>query len=56
MPSIGSGFNKASSQNLGIPFKEEKGGYLHTEALTGAKSFALWLLSEAAQSCYGKDS
>jgi hypothetical protein len=42
-------------QVLGIPFKEEKGGYLHTEALQGARSFALWPLSEAAQSCYGKD-
>ena len=29
---------------------------LHTEALTGAKSFALWPLSQAAQSCFGKDS
>lgn len=42
-------------QTLGIPFKEEKGGYLHTEALKGANSFALWPLSDAAQSCYGKD-
>lgn len=42
-------------QALGIPFKEETGGYLHTEALNGAKHFALWPLSEAAQSCYGKD-
>src|ERR1043165_1532119 len=41
---------------LGISFKEENGGYLHTESLEGAKSFALWPLSEAAQSCYGKDS
>jgi Glyoxalase/Bleomycin resistance protein/Dioxygenase superfamily len=41
---------------FGIAFKEEEGGYLHTEALKGAKSFALWPLSEAAQSCYGKDS
>jgi catechol 2,3-dioxygenase-like lactoylglutathione lyase family enzyme len=40
---------------LGIPFKEEKGGYLHTEALQGARSFALWPLSEAAQSCFGSD-
>ena len=38
------------------PSKEEKGGYLHTEGLEGAKTFALWPLSEAAQSCYGKDS
>jgi len=41
---------------LGIPFKEEGGGYLHSEAVPGAKSFALWPLSQAAQSCFGKDS
>lgn len=41
---------------LGLPFKEESGGYLHTESIPGAKSFALWPLSEAAQSCFGKDS
>ena len=41
---------------LGIPFKEETGGYLHTEAVPGAKSFALWPLSQAAQSCFGRDS
>ena len=43
-------------QLLGIRFKEEKDGYLHTEALPGAKSFALWPLSHAAQSCFGTDS
>jgi Glyoxalase/Bleomycin resistance protein/Dioxygenase superfamily len=47
---------KLYSQILGIPFKEENGGYLHTEALKGAKTFALWPLSQAAQSCFGKDS
>lgn len=47
---------KLYGQILGIPFKEEQGGYLHTEALKGAKSFALWPLPEAAQSCYGKNS
>jgi hypothetical protein len=41
---------------LGIPFKEEADGYLHTEAVPGAKSFALWPLSQAARSCFGKDS
>jgi catechol 2,3-dioxygenase-like lactoylglutathione lyase family enzyme len=41
---------------LGIRFKEESGSYLHTEALPGAKSFALWPLSQAAESCFGKDS
>ncbi|TDY21499.1 hypothetical protein B0G81_1711 [Paraburkholderia sp. BL6665CI2N2] len=42
-------------ESLGIPFKEESGGYLHTEGLDGAKSFALWPLSQAAQSCFGKE-
>ena len=47
---------KLYSQVLNIPFKEEKGGYLHTEALKGANSFALWPLSQAAESCFGRDS
>ena len=38
---------------LDIPFKEEGGGYLHTNALQGAKEFALWPLSQAAESCFG---
>jgi hypothetical protein len=38
---------------LEIPFKEESGGYLHTDALQGAKHFALWPLSQAAESCFG---
>jgi hypothetical protein len=42
--------------DLGILFTEEAGGYLHTEALQGAKTFALWPLSEAAQSCFGSSS
>src|SRR5690348_17796162 len=41
---------------LPISFKEETGEYLHTEALSGAKTFALWPLTQAAQSCFGKDS
>jgi hypothetical protein len=41
---------------LGIQFKEESGEYLHTEALQGAKSFALWPLSQAAHSCFGNES
>lgn len=40
-------------KGLGIPFKEESGGYLHTDALQGAKEFALWPLSQAAESCFG---
>ena len=38
---------------LDIPFKEESDGYLHTDALQGAKQFALWPLSQAAESCFG---
>jgi catechol 2,3-dioxygenase-like lactoylglutathione lyase family enzyme len=44
------------SESLGIPFKEEAGGYLYTGTLQGAKHFALWPLSQAAQSCFASDS
>ena len=44
------------SDGLGIPFKEDAGGYLYTGSLEGAKHFALWPLSQAAQSCFGTDS
>ena len=47
--------NKLYRDLLGIAFKEESDGYLHTEALPGAKSFALWPLAQAARSCFGKD-
>jgi hypothetical protein len=47
---------KLYMQTLGITFKEETGGYFHTEAVKGAKTFALWPLSQVAQSCFGKDS
>ena len=43
-------------ESLGIAFKEESGGYLHTESLDGAKTFALWPLSHAARSCFGTES
>ena len=46
---------KFYNRTLGIAFKEETGGYLHTEALPGANTFALWPLSQAAESCFGKD-
>ncbi|HVU34822.1 MAG TPA: VOC family protein [Opitutaceae bacterium] len=39
---------------LGIRFTAETGGYLHTEALDGAKTFALWPLAQAALSCFGR--
>ena len=44
------------ADSLGISFKEDAGGYLYTAALQGAKHFALWPLSQAAQSCFGTDS
>jgi len=44
---------KLYAEALDIPFKEESGGYLHTNALPGAKEFALWPLSQAAESCFG---
>ncbi len=37
---------------LGIRFRDMD-GYLHTEAIEGAKAFALWPLEHAAQSCFG---
>src|ERR1700739_4338358 len=46
---------KLYGKALGISFKEETGGYLHTGDLKGAKEFALWPLSQAAQSCFGSD-
>lgn len=47
---------KLYADDLGLAFKEEAGGYLHTETLQGVKTFALWPLSQAAQSCFGRDS
>lgn len=42
-------------ETLGIRFREERDGYLHTEALPGARTFALWPLAQAARSCFGRD-
>ena len=47
---------KLYRNDLGIHFKEDAGGYLYTDALQGAKHFAVWPLSQAAQSCFGKES
>ena len=46
---------KLYSDTLGIAFEEAPGGYLHTGTLDGAKHFALWPLSQAAESCFGSD-
>ena len=39
---------------LGLSFQKE-GDYLHTGELDGVKHFALWPLSQAAQSCFGSE-
>lgn len=39
---------------LGL-FFEKEGDYLHTGKLNGVKHFALWPLSQAAQSCFGSE-
>ena len=42
---------------LGLPLEQQAGGgYYHGEKLDGVRHFALWPLSEAAQSCFGADS
>jgi len=40
---------------LGLRFKEDANGYLHTGELDGVKHFALWPLAQAAESCFGTD-
>lgn len=39
---------------LGLSFQRD-GDYLHTQELEGVKHFALWPLSQAAQSCFGSE-
>jgi hypothetical protein len=41
-------------KELGLPLKKD-GDYRYTAELDGAKHFALWPLSQAAQSCFGSD-
>ena len=40
-------------ESLGLSFQEEADGYFHSENLQGVKTFALWPLSQVAQSCFG---
>jgi catechol 2,3-dioxygenase-like lactoylglutathione lyase family enzyme len=39
--------------DLGIRLDADESGYLHTEGLSGVKTFALWPLAQAAESCFG---
>ena len=41
------------SRTLGIRLEEMGGGYAQTGHLDGVKSFGLWPLSHAAESCFG---
>jgi catechol 2,3-dioxygenase-like lactoylglutathione lyase family enzyme len=47
---------KLYSEAFRIPLKEAEGGYFYTADVDGVKHFALWPLSQAAQSCFGKES
>jgi hypothetical protein len=40
---------------LGLTFKEDTNGYLHTGGLDGVKHFALWPLEQAAESYFGTE-
>ena len=40
---------------LGLPLQAEGDGYHHSEQVAGCKSFGIWPLSQAAQSCFGVD-
>src|ERR1700739_3400828 len=46
---------KFYSEALALEFKEDADGYLYTGALDGVKHFALWPLTQAAESCFGMD-
>ena len=43
------------ADRLGIPFEEAAPNYWADDGLEGVKAFALWPLSQAAQSCFGVD-
>src|SRR4051812_16537138 len=40
---------------LGVSLEGDGDGYVPTDALAGVKHFALWPLSQAAQSCFGTE-
>lgn len=42
-------------ESLGLSLNRDEDGYLHTGKIEGVKHFALWPLSQAAQSCFGTD-
>jgi hypothetical protein len=40
-------------ETLNLPLKKEDNNYCHTDKLAGTKYFALWPLSQVAESCFG---
>ena len=42
-------------EGLGIGLEESSPGYWTNDGLEGVKAFALWPLSQAAESCFGTD-
>jgi catechol 2,3-dioxygenase-like lactoylglutathione lyase family enzyme len=38
---------------FGLPLTAEADGYLHSEDIDGCKSFGVWPLTQAAQTCFG---
>lgn len=40
-------------QALGLPLESQDGDYHHSEQIAGCKSFGIWLLTQAAEACFG---
>jgi hypothetical protein len=38
---------------LGLSLETEPDGYLHSEDISGSRSFGVWPLTQAAQACFG---
>lgn len=38
---------------LGLPLEGQGEGYYHSERIAGCKSFGIWPLSQAAETCFG---
>ncbi len=47
---------KLYGEALGLPLEgAEDGGYRHTEALDGCRSFGVWPLSQVAEACFARE-
>jgi hypothetical protein len=43
-------------ETLNLPLKKEENNYCYSQEIEGVKYFALWPLSQAAESCFGNSS